>query len=88
MTEIERFTKDPRRAQLLRQEQLILEVSEQIARWLTRRGEKARLARRLGVTKPRVSQILAGDNLSLRTLADIAGALGLTVTVSLTKAKR
>ena len=40
MTEIERFTKDPRRAQLLRQEQLILEVSEQIARWLTRRGEK------------------------------------------------
>ena len=62
---------------LLRQEELILEVTEALAGATIRQGiTKAELARRLGKSKGFVSQLLAGDrNLTLRTIADISDAL-------------
>ena len=69
----------------LRQEELIVEVTEAMARALRSSGlTKTELAARLGKTKGFVSQILGGgSNLTLRTLADISGALGCNVQVQL-----
>ncbi len=65
--------------QLLRQERLILEVTEQLAGALENsRVTQAELARRMGRTPGFVSQLLGGGrNLTLRTIADIAAALSL-----------
>ena len=64
---------------LVRQEELILDVTEGLTEALDRGGvTKAELARRLGRTPGFVSQVLRGGrNLTLRTIADIAGALSL-----------
>jgi transcriptional regulator with XRE-family HTH domain len=69
----------------LQQEELILEVTEAMAQALRSSGlTKTELAERLGKSKGFVSQILGGGkNLTLRTLADIAGALGCKVQVEL-----
>lgn len=69
----------------LRQEELILEVTEAMARALRTSGlTKTELAARLGKSKGFVSQILGGGkNLTLRTLADVSGALGCKVQVQL-----
>lgn len=68
---------------LLRQEELILEVTEALAGAMIRQGiTKAELARRLGKSKGFVSQVLAGNrNLTLRTIADIGDALACQVRV-------
>jgi transcriptional regulator with XRE-family HTH domain len=68
----------PRRRRLLRQEQLIVQVAEQLVELLERENvSRSELGRRLGKTKGFVSQILAGDkNLTLRTVADVCDALG------------
>jgi len=68
---------------LLRQEELILEVTEALSEALEQqRVTKAALAARLGRSKAFVTQILAGGrNLTLRTLADVADALGCEVRV-------
>jgi len=68
---------------LLRQEELILEVTEALSEAMIRQGiSKAELARRLGKTKGFVSQILAGGrNLTLRTIADVADTLECQVRV-------
>ena len=65
--------------QLLRQERLILNVTEQLAGALENSGvTRAELARRMGRTPGFVSQLLGGGrNLTLRTIADIAAALSL-----------
>ena len=65
--------------QLLRQERLILDVTEQLAGALENGGvTQAELARRMGRTPGFVSQLLGGGrNLTLRTVADIAAALSL-----------
>ena len=65
--------------QLLRQERLILDVTEQLAGALENGGvTRAELARRMGRTPGFVSQLLGGGrNLTLRTVADIAAALSL-----------
>ena len=65
--------------QLLRQERLILDVTEQLAGALKNsRVTQAELARRMGRTPGFVSQLLGGGrNLTLRTIADIAAALSL-----------
>ena len=65
--------------QLLRQERLILDVTEQLAGALENSGvTRAELARRMGRTPGFVSQLLGGGrNLTLRTIADIAAALSL-----------
>ncbi len=64
--------------ELFRQEELILETTELLARVMKQNGiTKADLARKLKKTKPFVSQCLSGEqNLTLRTLADLFGALG------------
>ncbi len=68
---------------LLRQEELILEVTEALSEAMAREGvTKTELARRLGKTKGFVSQILAGSrNLTLRTIADVADTLGCQIRV-------
>src|SRR5436309_13312777 len=69
----------------LRQEELILDATEALARALRSSGlTQSELAARLGKTKGFVSQILGGGkNLTLRTLADVAGALGYRVQIQL-----
>ncbi|HSS50950.1 MAG TPA: helix-turn-helix transcriptional regulator [Thermoanaerobaculia bacterium] len=69
----------------LRQEELILDATETLARALRSSGlTQSELAARLGKTKGVVSQILGGGkNLTLRTLADVAGALACKVRIQL-----
>lgn len=63
---------------LVRQEEFILEVTEALARAMKDSGcSQSELAKRLGVTRGLVSQIMAGGkNLTLRTVADVATAIG------------
>ena len=76
-----------RRRRLLREEQLILQVAEELVELLDREDvARSELARRLGKTKGFVSQILAGDkNLTLRTVADVCDALGFRARFSTTR---
>ena len=69
----------------LRQEELIVEVTEALARGLRTSGlTKSELAARLGRSKGFVSQVMGGGrNLTLRTLADMAAAIGCRVRVDL-----
>ena len=69
----------------INQEELIIEVTEAMARALRGSGlTQTELAHRLGKSKGFVSQVLGGGkNLTLRTLADVAGALGCKVQVQL-----
>jgi transcriptional regulator with XRE-family HTH domain len=69
----------------LRQEELIIEVTEALARALRSSGlTQTELAVPLGKTKGFVSQIMGGgNNLTLRTLADVAGAIGCRIQVNL-----
>jgi transcriptional regulator with XRE-family HTH domain len=71
---------------LLRQERLILDVTELLTEALGNSGvTRAELARRLGRTPGFVSQVLGGGrNLTLRTIADIAEALALRPSFELT----
>jgi transcriptional regulator with XRE-family HTH domain len=75
---------------LLRQEELILEAATALSELLDREGiTKVELAKRLGKTKGFVTQIIAGDkNLTLRTMADVADALGHRVDVRLKRQPR
>lgn len=67
-----------RNRRLLQEEELILDVTEALSEMLERESVgRTALAQKLGKTKGFVSQILAGGrNLTLRTIADIADALG------------
>jgi plasmid maintenance system antidote protein VapI len=73
---------DHRRLHL--EEQLIFDVTEGLSEALESAGlTKTELAKRLGTTKGFVSQLLAGGrNLTLRTVADVADALGCSVRFS------
>ena len=64
---------------LVRQEELILQVTEVLTQALEDAGmKKGELAKRLGKSPGFVSQVFGGGrNLTLRTVADIAGALSL-----------
>jgi transcriptional regulator with XRE-family HTH domain len=70
---------------LVLQEELLLQVTEALTQALEDGGvKKAELARRLGKTPGFVSQVFGGGrNLTLRTVADIAGALSLRPTLEL-----
>lgn len=84
-TDYEEFAAaSPENRRLLRQEDLILEATEGLAGLMLRQGvSKAELARRLGRTRGYITQILAGSrNFTLRTLADVANALGCRVHLS------
>lgn len=77
-TAIERFQSTPKGKQLMQQERLILEVTEFIIAKMQEKGvTRSELARRLEKSKGWISQLLAGEaNFTLRTLADVFGALG------------
>lgn len=70
---------------LVRQEELILEVTETLTHALETAGvTRAELARRLGRSPGFVSQVFGGGrNLTLRTIADIASALSLRPALTL-----
>jgi DNA-binding phage protein len=61
-----------------RQEELILEITELISKVMNQNAvSKTELAAKLKKSKAHVSQCLSGEqNLTLRTLADVFGALG------------
>src|SRR5262245_55077609 len=63
---------------LLEQERLLLEATELVEQLMAERKiNRSELAERLGKSKPHVTQLLSGDrNLTLRTLAELAHALG------------
>jgi transcriptional regulator with XRE-family HTH domain len=75
---------------LLRQEELILEITEALSEALEKEGiTKTELAERLGKTKGFVSQILAGGrNLTLRTIADVADALNCHLSIHCEKGRQ
>ncbi|HEX9870112.1 MAG TPA: helix-turn-helix transcriptional regulator [Candidatus Tectomicrobia bacterium] len=75
---------------MLRQERLIFEVTEALSEALAKEGiTKVELAERLNKTKGFVSQILAGGrNLTLRTIADVADALGCQIRVHVQREPR
>jgi ribosome-binding protein aMBF1 (putative translation factor) len=84
-TEIDRFeSSSAENRRLLKQEELILEVTEMLSTALEKSGvSQAELARRLGKSKGFVSQLFAGGrNLTLRTISDLADALGVRVVVN------
>ena len=76
---------DPAFLRLVRQEELILQVTETLTQALDDAGvTRAELAKRLGKSPGFVSQVLGGGrNLTLRTLADIASALSLRPVLTL-----
>lgn len=65
------------------QEELILEATESIWEQLNSQGvTKTELAEKLGTSQSHVTQLLSGSrNMTLRTLADIAFALGRKVRI-------
>lgn len=78
-SEYERFENaSPARRRLLRQEELSLEITDLICKFMEEEGiNRAELASKLNKTRGFVSQALSGRrNLTLRTLADIVDALG------------
>jgi len=83
-TALQQFVADFKGMQLFQQERLMAEITELMCRILNQCGVKrGELAERLGKSKGRVSQILAGEtNLTLRTVADVFTVLGKTLTVS------
>ena len=80
----------PEYERLLRQEQLILDVTERLVVALGTEGiTQAELAQRLNRTPGYVSQVLGGGrNLTIRTIADIAEALSLRATFKLSAESR
>ena len=79
---VERSSTENRR--LLNQEKLIMEVTEALSEAIEKRGlTRSEVAKRLGKTKGFVSQLLAGGrNLTLRTVADLADAIGISLKVA------
>lgn len=71
----------PENRRLWAQEGLVLEGSELVARLMNESGvTRSELAKRIGKTRSYVTQLLSGSrNMTLRTLADIAFALGAEV---------
>ncbi|HXG70683.1 MAG TPA: helix-turn-helix transcriptional regulator [Gemmatimonadaceae bacterium] len=72
---------------MLRQEELILDVTETFCEAMDRDGaNRKQLAEALGKTRGFVSQLLnGGRNLTLRTVADVADALGYIVQFRMVK---
>ena len=88
LTDYELFERSSdRNRRLLREEELILEVTEAVSAVMQEEGiTKAQLARHMGRTKGFITQLLSGSrNLTLRTLAGMADALGYRVTITVSK---
>jgi transcriptional regulator with XRE-family HTH domain len=71
--------------QIMAEEEFILDITEGIWEALEGKGwNKVQLAEALGVSRSHVTQLLNGNrNMTLRTLADIAFALGLKPRIEL-----
>ena len=80
MTEFEQRLKDDDvYAAEYAQESFVIDVMEEISRFMTVVGvNKAELARRMGTSRANVTQMLNGRNVGLRTLAEAAHAMGAT----------
>ena len=76
-----------RNRRLLREEELILDVTEAVSAAMQEEGiTKAQLAKRMGRSKGFITQLLSGGrNLTLRTLAGLADALEARVTITVSK---
>ena len=88
LTDYELFEQaSERNRRLLREEELILEVTEAVSAVMQEEGiTKAQLAKRMGRTKGFITQLLSGGrNLTLRTLAGLADALEARVTITVSK---
>jgi antitoxin component HigA of HigAB toxin-antitoxin module len=67
----------------LERERLILDATELVESLMGRQGvNRAELARRLHKSRSHVSQVLAGSNMTLGTLAEMARVLGHRVKVT------
>lgn len=86
---LESLTRTPRDRKLLQREELVLEFTELFAELMDDENvTNSALAKRLGVTRGRVTQILSGDiNLTLKTISDVLFALGFEAKVSAVKAR-
>ena len=73
----------------MKQEELILDVTEQVWGYLEAHKMKRKtLARRMQRSEGHISQLLNGSrNLTLRTLSDIAHHMGAEVTISIKESK-
>jgi transcriptional regulator with XRE-family HTH domain len=82
-TLMDKYLEDPEFAQMMAQEDLIIEVTETLCELLEKeKVSRKELADRLGKTKGFVSQLLnGGRNLTLRTVADILHVLGYKVSL-------
>ncbi len=80
-TQFEQLMESPEFRKLYAMEGLVIEAGEFIARRMQEQNvTKAELARRLGKSRAYVTQMLSGTtNLTLRTLAEVAYALGAEV---------
>ena len=76
-----------RNRRLLREEELILDVTEAVSAMMQEAGiSKTQLAKRMGRTKGFITQLLSGGrNLTLRTLAGLADALEARVTITVSQ---
>lgn len=77
-TILEEFASDPVRRRLFEREALALQASEMILELMEKEGvNKKELAKRIGVSKAHVTQVLSGSrNMTVHTLADLVFALG------------
>ena len=84
-TPFEEYLSDDENRRLFNQESLILEVTEVLCRYMDQKNiSRSDLANKMGRSKGFVSQLLGGSrNLTLRTLADVAGALGCGLSIQL-----
>jgi transcriptional regulator with XRE-family HTH domain len=89
-TLMDKYLGDPEFAQLMAQEDLIMEVTETLCELLEKEKiSRKELADRLGKSKGFISQLLnGGRNLTLRTVADILHVLGYKVTLTPHKEER
>jgi transcriptional regulator with XRE-family HTH domain len=80
-TQFEQLMESPEFRKLYAIEGLVTEAGEFIARLMQEQGvTKAELARRLGKSRAYITQMLSGSaNLTVRTLAEVAYALGAEV---------
>jgi transcriptional regulator with XRE-family HTH domain len=83
-SEFEKSMEDPEFRRLFAQEQLLMQATEAICAEMARQGvNRTELAKRLGKSKGHVTRMLAGRNLTLRSLAEAAFALEMEVSLIL-----
>ena len=86
MSYLDQWLSDPENAKVYAQESFVIDCLEQICACMEEQGmSRAALARALGTSRANITQILNGKNVTLRTIAAMAHALGMTPELRLTK---